>query len=245
MTITIPTRELITIISDALVFAPADKDAELYGIQLRRDGSALRAAGYDVLSGAESSWYWEQETDSEDAPVWGPDDEPGEPDEWSVFLPLPDAKEIVKTYKLAPKFGATPVHLDFSQPMVADDGESTAPRLYLTRQRHPWCTAHSLILQTVPDVKFLSIGAIIDAASDAMVGSTAVADDADPGSLTMSFNPARLAQFGRIFPHGVALVRYLGREQPTIVHVGGRVRGFVFPAGAVRAADLAMRAALA
>lgn len=239
MTITIPTTELAGLISDALVFAPADKDDSLHGVLVTWDGQHLAAAGYDVLSGGESSWDPDDEAGEDDGDdgdpsiEWGADDD--EPAQWSVFLTYPDAKEIVKTFRLAAKFCRTPVYVDIqlTPPRSGPGDEDPAPRLYVTRHRHPWCVAHSMHAQGLSDVSFPDVSVIVeDALIDAQAG-TVVADEMDKsGHLSMLFNPARLGQFGMVRPHGLAKVSYLGAERPTIVTVGTRVRGFVFPAGA-------------
>lgn len=234
MTITIPTNELVGLISDALVFAPADKDDSLHGVLVTWDGAKLAAAGYDVLSGGESSWNPDDEAGEDDGDdgdpsiEWGADDD--EPAQWSVFLTYPDAKEIVKTFRLAAKFCRTPVYVDIqlTPPRSGPGDEDPAPRLYVTRHRHPWCVAHSMHAQGLADVKFPDVSVIVE---NALIDAGALADGEIEYS-TMFFNPARLGQFGMVRPHGLAKVRYLGAERPTIVTVGTRVIGFVFPAGA-------------
>lgn len=238
MTITIPTSELVGLISDALVFAPVDKDSSLFGIQVAWDGEHLTAAGYDTLSGAYVRWSFENDDDSDDpdVPPWGPDED--EPRSWSAFLAFPDAKEIVKTFRLARKFLRTPVYLDMRLgPLITpeDDDRGAAPRLYVSRHRHPWCTAHTMTIQTLADVKFPDIREICRVALEG-------APDGMPNSV-MVFNAARLAQFGMVRQDGNAAIKYLGdTDRPTVINVGSRVEGFVFPAGAAKAADTARRA---
>lgn len=103
MTITIPTGDLVGILSDAIPFACPDDDyPTIHAVRLEWSGTTLHALATDRYRIGWSAW------DPDDDPVeerqedlftaWGGADDP-----WQATITLDDAKHLVKTYKLAGK----------------------------------------------------------------------------------------------------------------------------------------------
>lgn len=223
MAITIPTTELVGLISDVIGFAPAHKDASGRGVLIEWDGGHLTASAHDVLSGGESRWVpgegedadYDSEQDATLGVNWGSDEDDRR---FRVFVHLDDAKEIVKVFKLAFKYRLTPVTL-----------EAGLGVLYVERARQPWCTAHTMRIETAGEddvAVFPRIAGMIQAST-----STGMQPLFDP----LTYNLSRLAQFGAVRPLGLFSLRYQGPSELSAVTIGSTFVGFIYPSSAPRA----------
>jgi len=113
MSITIPTGDLVGILSDAIPFAfPDDILPELHCVRLEWDGETLHTLATDRYRVGWSQWT-PGDIDPDDAAQddlfteWGSGDEP-----WATSIGLADAKELVKVFKLGPKEANTPIVVD-------------------------------------------------------------------------------------------------------------------------------------
>lgn len=122
MTITIPTAELLGVLTDVVEFADADKESPHYGVLLSWSGDTgrLTAQAYNGLAGAEARW--EPDTGRESLGLgeagkeafdaseqeWGADDDH---EEWSAFLALSDVKDILKVFKVPATFWRLPLQI--------------------------------------------------------------------------------------------------------------------------------------
>jgi hypothetical protein len=119
VTIRIPTRDLVGILSDAIPFAATDKDDVVRrSVRIAWDGETLSAQATDGRHFAWSTWHPDDEIPEEaagdlvDSPGlvdnFGGDDT----DAWSCVIALDDAKTLVKDYRLPPKQGLTPLSVE-------------------------------------------------------------------------------------------------------------------------------------
>ncbi len=248
--ITIPTSELLGLITDVAGFAPDVKTDPHHGILITWDPERDRliTAATDVLSGATSWWVpgegeeralTEGDDDQTHADVmWGSDEDTGGDHDrkgWSIFIALEDAMQIVKVFKLPAKKRLTPltVSVNFQR-----------SRLVVARDRTEHITGATLNIQT-PDQtissKFPDIEAIHRAATATMIG----ADGSHPlvqFPTVLRYNPSRLATFGAVRGHELHQL-YCGEEHPTAFSMGDRFRAFLWPAGSVQNAYAAAGAA--
>lgn len=236
--ITIPTCELIGLLTDVIGFAPDDRGSDPHaGIVLQWRDDQLNAWASDVLSGGWSTWkpghgeealahMGEASTKATDEldPYWGEDEENG--GNWDVFIPLAAAKEIIKVYKLAFKFRLTPLTVE---PSIGQD------RLIVARAKQEWCSGNTTTIDT-PDRQ-----AVVDIVHPEGVALTAQNDyERDAYVLTdpIVLVSHRLARFATVREESLTWY-YRGPKEPMGV-IGGQFHGFVFPAGqgAARAAEI-------
>lgn len=116
MSITIPTGDLVGVLSDVIPFAfPDDILPELNCVRLEWDGETLHALTTDRYRVGWSQWT-PGDIDADEAAQddlfteWGSGDEP-----WSTSIALADAKELVKVFKLPPKEANTPILVDHNR----------------------------------------------------------------------------------------------------------------------------------
>lgn len=116
MSITIPTGDLVGILSDVIPFAfPDDILPELNAVRLEWDGETLHALSTDRYRVGWSQWT-PGDIDADEAAQddlfadWGSGDEP-----WATSIPLADAKELVKVFKLPPKEANTAIVVDHNR----------------------------------------------------------------------------------------------------------------------------------
>lgn len=213
--LTIPTSELLGLITDVIGFAPASKDNPNAGVLIQWDGEDLHAAAYDVLSAGRSTWTpgegdetdWE-ENESGDIDIdWGGIDDP-----WRVFISAEDAREIVKTFKLPAKFRLVPLLVK-----CAIDGG----HLFIERTHDTGRTAHIAMFRSDMDraAKFPDVRAIANGA----------ADHTSP-VITETFSPSRLAAFGTARAYDSMLITFGAEGQPSAVRIGSRFIGFIYAA---------------
>jgi hypothetical protein len=222
--LTIPTSELIGLITDVIGFAPSAKDDPSNGILIEWDGHELSAAGYDVLSGGVSTWTPGEGQegsldDSEGAHDatdidWGGDDSP-----WKVFISGADAREIVKTFKLPAKLWRVPLLVKCSP---------TGSSLFVERTKETGRTAHLAMFRSDTDLaaKFPDIRAIAASARR----FTRPADNE-------VFAAQRLATFGAVRPHGLMDITFGAENIPSAVNIGVRFVGFIYAATDGKAAS--------
>jgi hypothetical protein len=103
MTVTVPTGDLVGLLSDVIPFAHPDGELPaIHSVRVEWSGSALHALATDRYRVAWSAWS------PDDDPVeerqedlftnWGGADDP-----WAATITLDDVKHLVKTYKLTGK----------------------------------------------------------------------------------------------------------------------------------------------
>lgn len=216
--LTIPTSELIGLITDVIGFAPSAKDDPSNGILIEWDGDALSAAAYDVLSAGRSMWVPGdgEEGDLDDGDDsgaseirWGGDDSP-----WKVFISGADAREIVKTFKLPAKHRLVPLLVKCLP---------TACSLFVERTKETGRTAHLAMFTSDLDLaaKFPDVRAI---ATDAERYTAET-----PGEF---YAAHRLAVFGSVRSHGLMHITFGAEDFPSAVQIGARFRGFIYAATA-------------
>jgi hypothetical protein len=232
--ITIPTSELLGLLTDVLAFSPVVKDDPRRGVLFEWDGENLHASAYDVLSAGRSTWM---PVDGQEGEVhrtgndavpedfrWG-SDEPA----WKAFVGFDDAKDIIKAFKVASKLWWIPLSVKISPTggrlTIERSGEFGKPAALITVAIDAETTAR------FPDVC-------------AMWGALQHAEAQDPiGSI--AFSPYRLAAFGTVRAHGVLDLEFAGEDGAVSASMGGRFVGFIYPAGANRAAATAVASASA
>lgn len=205
--ITIPTRDLIGVVSDVLPFTIADKDLPEYGIvRLEWDGEKLEALAVNGLAAAVSSWSPDDDTTEYDedilslATAWGGDD-----DSWSVNLQLDDAKGLVATYKLAAK--------DSWAPLTVEHINLTSVRIVRTKDSgHPAITT---VIKgsdaTFPDCRKM------------------VARKARKAVSVSAYSPKVMALFAKVRPRGPMVLEFAGDKSSTRVRIGDRFVGAILP----------------
>lgn len=219
--ITIPTSELVTVLSGALAFAPVVKTDQLRGIQIEWDGEALHASAYDVLSGARVSWWdgagregaGDDADDVSDLNIhYGGDDAP-----WRAFVSYDDVTDLLKTFKVSAKLWWIPVNLKVN-PM--------GTRLLAERTSGYGKPEATMAVKADLDVthKFPDVKGICDYV---LAGAHALRDQ-------VQFAPHRLAAYGSVQVGEVMRLTFGVDGDPTIVQMGTRVVGFAHPIGAQR-----------
>lgn len=212
--ITIPTTELIGCLSDVLPVISDPKD-DLAGVKIYWDGESLHFTTYDVNSGATVVWTPGEGAEGDydddgtiDDIEWGGPDDP-----WQTWIPLAQAKEILKLFKLPAKLWRFPVTLKCSL---------SGDRLTVERTDSPKGERLLSIpgmpeqLSKIPDVRNYCQDQDFSPTDRHMIG----------------FAPFRIGAFGNVRPHGM-LYLVLGRDgDPVQVNVGLRFAGFVYPSSA-------------
>lgn len=223
--LTIPTSELIGLLTDVLGFTPATKDDPRRGVLVEWDGEALHASAYDVLSAGRSTWVPGEGQESAiedvtDAPMdligsWG-----GEDPAWKAFVTFDDVKTITTTFKVASKLWWIPLSVKISPTggklTVERSGEFGKPAALVTVRIDRDVTAK------FPDVR---------AAWENLQAGGAGLDSVH----TITFSPFRLAAFGTVRWHGVLVLEFAGKDGAVAASMGAEFIGFIFPADARRA----------
>lgn len=215
--ITIPTTELIGGLTDVLPVI-TDPKSSLAGVRIAWDGEALHFTAYDVISGGTVQWVPGEgaEGNMDDGPdgefvnddVWGGEDSP-----WAVWIYLPQAKEILKLFKLPAKLWRFPVTLKCSP---------TGDRLIIEREDGPR-VGRLLMVQTDNDMlsKIPDVREIAERVDLNLIRQEGI-----------RFNGSRLGAFGTVRPHGSLAMAFGSTNEPVGVKVGTRYAGFIYPAGA-------------
>lgn len=225
--ITIPTSELIGLITDVAGFAPASKDALNHGILLEWDGEALHAAAFDVLSAGRSTWVPEEGEEGFEEGEAG-DDVIGaewgsnlDHEQWKVFIDAADAKEIAKVFKLPTKHRLTPVTVKVN----------AYNSLIVERSRETGHSQLHAMFRTDDDqaARFPDVDGIAHEAAD---------HTSDTAALT--FSPSRLAAFGAVRSFNFMQITAGAEGYASCVMIGNRFTGFIY-----EATDAARQAAYA
>jgi hypothetical protein len=235
--ITIPTSELLGLLTDVLAFSPVVKDDPRRGVLFEWDGENLHASAYDVLSAGRSTWMpgggQEGEvnrTGNDAVPEdfrWG-SDEPA----WKAFVGFDDAKAIINAFKVAPKLWWIPLSVKISPTggrlTIERSGEFGKPAALIT------VTSDAETTAKFPDVCDMwgTLQQDIETHEHDRIGS-------------ISFSPYRLAAFGTVRAHGVLDLEFAGEDGAVSASMGNRFVGFIYPAGASRAAATAVASASA
>lgn len=204
--ITIPTAELVGLLSDTIPFAHPDKNEDvLRSVRIDWDGRMLHATATDR---ARIGWA-----------RWHPDDAPdvdyqddlfvdlgGHDTPWTAVIGLDDAKDAVKMFKLPAKEGHAPLTVDLQR-----------GQLRVSRSRD---TGHSAITHVMRDA---TIGDYPDSrtAFDDLPGL----DFVD----RLAFTAAYLADFAKVRPRGPLAMRFAGPDRLVHVQIGERFSGLIMP----------------
>ncbi len=206
--LTIPTRDLLGCIADALPFIPSDKDdTTLRCVQLRWDGSLLHVSATDRYRVAISSWDPDDTPDDdvqyEIGTVLGEDSD----GTWECMLSADDAGHLLKTAK--PSKGH-----EYAPLFVTLDGELVKVR----RDREAQVPGFSLIYEGL-DLEFPDLrGHVVEAAGKA-----------EPVK-EISFNAVYLATFGSVRQRGnTSRWTFAGDRGPAVVEIGERFVGALMP----------------
>jgi hypothetical protein len=210
VTVTIPTGELVGVLSDAIPFASKDEDfPAINAVRPRWDGAMLHAQATDRYVLGWSQWDPDDDPDRDEQEDlftdWGGADNP-----WTILLPLADAVDIVKVFKLGPKESWTPLTIDHV------DG-----RLKVVRHRD---SGHSAITQVVEplDAEFPNIAELLTKAN--------LYDTTDG----LSYDAKRLALFAKVRQRGPMRLTFTAAansDRPGLTHVqiGERFNGAIMP----------------
>lgn len=255
MTITIPTAELIGLLTDVTGFAPADKEDFYWGVQLRwssRDVypngpdevgvrvDELIASAYSTASGAASTWEpgsgREGGDDPDDSqlgrkPAINLDDMKwgGDDAPWRAFLSMPDVRDLIKLFKVPAKLWAYPLTLDIS---------ATGDRLTVRRTAEFGKPAASMTVDTHADLfgyeqtVFPDVAAVVAEACE----HTAATDGE-------TFWAHQLGALAGVRAHDSLHVTFPAEGYPSALLMGERWQGFVYGPREQRAAG-ARRASL-
>lgn len=205
--ITIPTGDLTGLLSDALPFAADDKEAppEINCVRLEWDGTQLHALATDRYRIAWATWEPGDLAPGEDAQddlftEWGGADDP-----WAISLPLADAAEHIKVFKLPAKEARTPLTLDY---------DLAGPRLTVRRSRD---TGYSAITIATDDLgtAFPGVRHLLARAQT----HTAVKD--------IAYTAKYLADFAKVRVRGPLILTFT--EGLTHVAIGDRFVGAILP----------------
>lgn len=208
--LTIPTAELVGLLSDVIPFAHTDKDLpDVNSVLLEWDGDRLHAQATDQYSAGWCTWDPDddQPGGDNDGPVqddlfteWGSDDL-----RWRVLITLADAAEAVKVFKLPAKEGRTPLHVavEYNRLTIKrgkETGHSAITCAYQTRLHH-----------AVPDLEAAFV-----------VFHTRV----EPTRAVL-FDAQRLAAFAKVRPHAPLELLAAGAGGTAVVHIGSRFTGAI------------------
>lgn len=209
MAITIPSTELVGLLTDVISFAVDDEDfPELHCLRIEWDGELLHTQAHDGQHIGWSRWS----PDDDPAPggkepaqesmfaPWGGDDDP-----WSVVISLADAKLLAKTYKVPDKLMWVPLRVE------EYDGT-----LRVHRDRAPRLVAIRTVVDGL-DVGFANIEAVLAA----LPGQTGVGE--------LAFNATQLAHFATVRPRGPLQLAFTGDRSAVIARIGSRFTGAISP----------------
>lgn len=214
MTITIPTIELVGVLSDAAAFASPDKDSFTYRtVHLEWDGTELHAMATD---GAHAGWSrWNPSDPPPDGledvqedlfTDWGSDDDAP----WTATVDLDDAREAAKVFKLPVKEGWTPLTIDCG----LND-------LVIGRARLDKHTA----LQQKMRRDVLGVGSQFPDLRTVLGES----DGPDRPVRQLAFMASRLADFAKVRPRGPLELSFTGPDSKVRVRIGARFDGLIMP----------------
>jgi hypothetical protein len=206
--IIVPTGELTGLLSDVIPFASAEAEyPSINAVRLYWDGDMLHTQATDRHMAGWAQWS------PDDAPAtehdqqeslferWGGADGP-----WSLVMPLADAKDVVKNYKLGAKEWGVPLKVDVD-----------FTRIRIMRDRDDGHSALTQIINCALD-KFPDIEEIINPGTSA-VPTTEVA-----------YDPRRLASLVKVRQRGPVRMTLGGTNGVTRIAIGNRFVGALMPA---------------
>lgn len=209
--LSIPTGELVGTLADVIPFASQHKELPmLNAVKVEWNGERLHAFATDRFVAGWSRWHPKDDptADHEEGGQDGLFDDWGSADEpWSFVIPLADAAEIVKIFKLPLKVDRHPLEVDVEYPRVT------------IRRR--------------PGGSFKGITAQLDAAMGLQFPDVRKLLGEQPMSLLagehVCWDPLFLAKFAKVRWHGIAHFYVDGPERLTVVEIGDRFTGAIMP----------------
>lgn len=204
--ITIPTGDLTGILADVVPLACPDPELpQIHSVHIEWDGKMLHAIATDRIRVGISSWHPddEPETDAQDDlfTTYGGADEP-----WSATIPLGDAKDLVKVFKLPLKEQRVPLNIELV------DG-----RVKVVRHRDTGYSAITTVIDGVTEAEYPNVRAL-------MSGS-----DAIDAVKEVAFTAKWLADFAKVRPRGPLELMFTGAEKLCHVAIGSRFVGAIAP----------------
>lgn len=205
MTIYIPTCELVGILNDTIPFASPDEEYPVINaVNVFWDGEMLNAQATDRIALSWSRWHPDDDpTEDEQEDLfqkWGGGDDP-----WKILLPLTDAQDIVKNFKLSTKLGWTPLTVD-----CLDD------RLKVARSRD---TGRSALTQEFQgrEGEYPNLAGLLAAHS--------LPQPIDG----LAYDAKHLALFAQVRQRGSMQLTFTGANHPTHISIGERFTGAIQP----------------
>lgn len=203
--ITIPTTELVGLLTDTIPFALDNPEwPEMCCVRLHWDGELLHTQAHDGTHLAWSSWHPGDAPDRDAqeslTEPWGGGDDP-----WSVVVALADAKYTVKSFKLKGTQAYTPLRVT---------GETGDLRVERVKARGVPGVATTIDLA---EVEFPDLPAVI-----AKAGGSKAVD-------SIAFIADSLAHFAQVRPRGPMEVMFTGPDSPAVVTIGPRFVGAIQP----------------
>ncbi len=208
MTVTITTADFVGVLSDTIPFAFGDDELPaINAVRLHWDGDKLHAQSTDRYRIAWASWH--------------PDDEPERDyqqdmlaqvgsgdDPWTVLIPLDDAKDLVKNFKLPAKEAFAVLTLD-----------ADVNRLTVKRARE---TGHSALRM---DIDGLDVEHWPNV--EAVLSSLDVVSKVDG----IAVNAKYIADFAKVRSRGGSplSMRFTGDDSAVLVSIGERFVGSIMP----------------
>jgi hypothetical protein len=207
----VPTGELVGCVADVVPFACPDEEVpDLFVVRVEWDGQCLHTYATDRSRLGWSRW------EPDDAPFEVPAEDDlftnwgaGEPGAWQLNLSLPDAKQLVKMFKLAKKRARVPL-------MVT---AMTGPGGRLIVERHA-------------DSGYPAVTASFDHRSVDFPGVAALlAKVPAPRPVgEIAFTPRYLADIGRVRQRGPLQMRFAGPGRMVLMTMGDRFTAAIVPA---------------
>lgn len=204
--ITIPTGDLVGILSDVFHFAsPVRKLPDINCVRVEWDGEMLHALATDRRHFGWSQWHpddeHEEEHQEELFTKWGGADRP-----WALTISRDDANDLIDAFKLSGKEHYTPL-------MVDHTGDS----LKVSRAKADGNSAITMVIPDAGIASFPKLRVLVDNHPDALpVTNLTLAADC-------------LAHFAKVRPRGELKFRFTGDNSPVIATIGERFTAAVMP----------------
>lgn len=210
MSITVPTGDLVGILSDVIPMAhPDDEMPQLNAVRLEWDRKQLHTMATDRYRLAWSTWDPHDKPEYEHQPAldteWGGSDEP-----WALSIGLDDAKHLVKTYKLGGKEG-------YHVPLTVELGNNSVK---VVRSRD---TGYSAITTVAPDRTDPNLGGFPDLRELLSKNDVAVP------TKELALNAKYLADFAKVRPRGPLELMLTGPNGMVHIAIGKRFVGAIQP----------------